>query len=60
MNFNLNNLSVLLAKINNSKDLNSAEKDLLNELIGKELTILEKSQLNSITVSSGSCACCGK
>ncbi|MFJ3386851.1 hypothetical protein [Lysinibacillus sp. NPDC086135] len=53
-------LRELVLKIRSSRDLSEKEKKFLIDRITRDLRLLEQRHLNSISVSSGSCNCCGK
>ena len=57
---NIEQIKSLINKIRNSSEFTEVEKKFIISSITKDLTILEQRQLNSISVSSGSCNCCGK
>lgn len=56
----INELRDLINKIRYSRELTETEKKFIIDRITKDLRILEQRHLNSISVSSGSCNCCGK
>lgn len=53
-------LRSIIVKIRNSRELTDKEKKFIIDRITRDIKILEQRHLNSISVSSGSCNCCGK